>query len=128
MIKKNYVPGICNIGPAEISNRKLIGWAGLALTIVLWVLFSYLNVSAGVFLILFFPAFASSIGFIQAYNHFCVNFGWRGLFNFSPEIGKTESVVQKEFRKKDKVQAIKLITFSVLSSLIVVLIAFIFRR
>ena len=99
-----------------------------SITIVLWILFSYLNVSAGVFLILFIPAFASSIGFIQAYNHFCVNFGWRGLFNFSPEIGKTETVVQKEFQKQDQLQAIKLIAFSLLSSLIVVLIAFIFRR
>ncbi len=83
MNDEKYIPGVCNIGPAEISNRKLIGWVGLVITIVLWILFSYLDVSAGIFLFLFFPAFTSSIGFTQAYSHFCVHFGMRGLFNFS---------------------------------------------
>ncbi len=80
------------------------------------------------FLILFFPAFASSIGFIQAYSHFCVNYGWRGLFNFGSKMGKTETVVQKEFQKKDQVKAIKLISLSIISSFIVTLIAFLLYR
>ncbi len=124
MNKKNYIPGICNIGPAEISNRKLIGWVGLAITIVLWILFSYLDVSAGFFLLLFFPALASSIGFTQAFTHFCVHFGMRGLFNFSSEIGKTESVLQKEFRKKDQIKSLKLILYSILLAGLVSFIAY----
>ena len=119
-----YISGVCNIGPAEISNRKLIGWAGLVLVIVLYILFSYLSISAGAYLILFFPALASSIGFIQAYNHFCVNFGWRGLFNFGDKVGKTETVVQKEFRKKDQTKAIKLTSISLFISIIIAVIAF----
>ncbi len=124
MNKNEYVPGVCNIGNAEISNRKLIGWVGLVITIVLWILFSYLNLSAGTYLILFFPAFASSIGFTQAYSHFCVHFGMRGLFNFDSEIGKTKTIEQKEFRVKDRIQAVKILIYAMLISLIVTIIAF----
>jgi hypothetical protein len=32
-----YVPGVCNIGPAEIRRRRLAGWAGLGAAVLLLV-------------------------------------------------------------------------------------------
>ena len=34
--KPQYIPGVCNIGPAEIRARQLVGWVGLATTIAVW--------------------------------------------------------------------------------------------
>jgi len=30
-----YIPGVCNIGPAEIAMRKRVGWGALAVTVAL---------------------------------------------------------------------------------------------
>ena len=103
--KNEYIPGVCNIGPAEIKRRRQAGLFGLGATIILWVTFGLLHVSAPWRLLLFFPATISASGFLQAAMHFCAGFGRLGFFNFGPEVGKTENVVQAEFRKKDRQKA-----------------------
>jgi hypothetical protein len=100
-----YVPGVCNIGPAEIRRRRQSGWVGLGVTILLWVAFLIIRVPAPWRLLLFFPAMISATGFFQAVLHFCAGFGMRGVFNFGPEVGKTETVKRTEFRLKDRRKA-----------------------
>jgi hypothetical protein len=101
MDASKYIPGVCNIGEAEIAQRKRVGWIGLLVTIIAAVLFDYFHVSVYWGLLLFFPASLSATGFIQAWSHFCAGFGMRGLFNFGPQINKTDTVSQAEFRKLD---------------------------
>jgi hypothetical protein len=103
--KTEYVPGVCNIGPAEIRRRKQSGWLGLGVTILVWAAFLIFGVSAPWRLLLFFPAMISAAGFFQAALHFCAGFGMRGVSNFGPEVGKTETVEQTEFRLKDRRKA-----------------------
>jgi hypothetical protein len=103
--KTEYVPGVCNIGPAEIRRRKQSGWFGLGVTILVWAAFLIFGVSAPWRLLLFFPAMISAAGFFQAALHFCAGFGMRGVFNFGSEVGKTETVEQTEFRLKDRRKA-----------------------
>jgi hypothetical protein len=105
-----YVPGVCNIGPAEINRRKQTGWFGLGATILLWLAFWAFRVPALWRLTVFFPAFLSAEGFLQAAFHFCAGFGMRGVFNFGAEVGKTDTVEQAEFRRIDlrKAQLISL--------------------
>ena len=103
--KTEYVPGVCNIGPAEIRRRKQSGWLGLGVTILVWAAFLIFGVSAPWRLLLFFPAMISAAGFFQAALHFCAGFGMRGVFNFGSEVGKTETVEQTEFRLKDRRKA-----------------------
>ena len=38
-MKTEYIPGVCNIGPAEIGRRRQIGWVGSGATILLWAAF-----------------------------------------------------------------------------------------
>ena len=99
--KQEYVPGACNIGPAEIRRRMQSGWVGLGVTILLWAAFVIFRVPAPWRLLLFFPAVTSASGFLQAGMRFCAAFGMRGVFNFASEVGKTETVAQAEFRVKD---------------------------
>jgi hypothetical protein len=109
-----YVPGVCNIGPAEISRRRRSGWFGLGVTVLPWLAFVVFRVPAPWRLFLFLPAFISAEGFLQAAFHFCAGFGSRGLYNFGPEVGKTETVEQAEFRKKDQRKALLISLYSAL--------------
>jgi len=112
--KQEYIPGVCNIGPAEINKRRQSGWFGLGATILLWVAFWVFRVPAIWRLLLFFPAAMSATGFLQAALHFCAGFGMLGVFNFGSEVGKTETIEQAEFRHKDKRKALLIIFYSVM--------------
>jgi len=117
--KAEYVPGVCNIGPAEIGMRKRVGWLGLATTVLLWAAFIAFRVPAPWRLFLFLPASMGATGFLQAAMHFCAGFGMRGLINFGSEIGKTESVDQAEFRLKDQRKARLIGLYSVLIGIVI---------
>ncbi len=107
-----YVPGVCNIGPAEIRMRRLSGWVALVFTILLWGAFFLFRVPAPWRLLLFIPATGSAVGFLQAAMHFCANFGMRGVFNFGPQVGKTDTVEQAEFRRQDRRKALQILLYS----------------
>ena len=68
-----YIPGVCNIGRAEIKQRLLIGWLSLAACVVFAVAFVVFQVPHVARLILFFPASLAATGFLQAAWHFCAS-------------------------------------------------------
>ena len=103
--KTEYIPGVCNIGPAEIGRRRRAGWIGAVATVALWAILWIFKVPAQWRLFLFFPASMAATGFLQAALHFCAGFGMRGIFNFGPVVGVTDSVEQAEFRRKDRTKA-----------------------
>ena len=119
-----YVPGVCNIGPAEINRRRRSGWVGLGATILLWMAFWFFRVPAPWRMLLFFPAFLSAEGFLQAAFHFCAGFGSRGLYNFGTEVGKTETVEQAEFRQKDQRKALLISLYSALIGIAIAILGF----
>lgn len=121
--KNQYVPGVCNIGSAEIEKRKQAGWAGLAAIVVLWGIFMYLSVVPAWRLLLFFPAMISATGFLQAYMRFCAYFGFASLFNFA-DVGKTDTVRQTEFRAQDRRKAWQIVIYSMLIGITVALLAY----
>lgn len=127
MISKGYIPGVCNIGPAEIKRRKRIGWIGLLMTTLLLVMLLMLGVSPLWRLILFIPAAMGATGFIQAYSEFGVGFGMKGLFNFGEEIGIAETVEQQEFRKKDKRKAELILFYSIIIGVIITGLAYLIK-
>ena len=119
-----YVPGVCNIGSAEIRRRRQSGWIGLATTVVLWGIFLVLRVPAPWRLFLFLPAMIGATGFLQAALHFCAGFGMRGVFNFGSEVGKTDTVEQAEFRRKDRRKANQIGLYSALVGIVVAVAGF----
>ena len=118
-----YIPGVCNIGPAEIRMRKRLGWWGLLITIVLWALLVWLKLPMAWRVIIFLPAFFSANGFLQGFMHFCAGFGMRGVFNFGPAIGKTDTVSQAEFRAQDRRKAWQITIYAASIGIAVVLVA-----
>jgi hypothetical protein len=121
-----YIPGVCNIGPAEIKTRRMTGIVGVIITVLFLAGSLVLAFPPVLRLIVILPAGLAASGFLQAAFHFCVQFGTRGLFNVSDSLGKVESVDQAEYRKKDQQKALKIIGYSGLIAAIVAVIAFFF--
>jgi archaellum biogenesis protein FlaJ (TadC family) len=125
MAHDEYIPGVCNIGRAEIRQRQLLAWIALAVTIGMWIAFAVFAVAPLWRLTLFFPAAVSAVGFLQAAWHFCAAFGLGGVFNFGPSVGKTDKVrhedtaEQAEYRRHDRRTAIQIIALSALVGVIV---------
>ena len=116
-----YVPGVCNIGLAEIRQRLRFGWGSLVVTIVLVAVFFAFRVPAPWRFFLFLPAALGATGFLQAAFHFCAAFGVRGVFNFGAEVGKTDTVEQAAFRRKDRTKAFQIVAYSILLGVVVAL-------
>ena len=119
-----YIPGVCNIGPAEIARRKRSGWAGLIVLVALWALLILLDADPLWSLLIFFPAAMAAAGFLQAYLHFCAAFGMKGVYNIMKPAGQTETVGQQEMHAKDRRKALLIIAGSVLIGLAIALIAY----
>jgi hypothetical protein len=122
--KAEYVPGVCNIGPAEIRRRRQSGWIGLGMTILLWAVFLVFRVPSPWRLFLFLPAMFGATGFLQAAFHFCAGFGIQGVFNFGAEVGKTDTVEQAEFRLQDRRKAGLIGLYSALAGVVVAIAGF----
>jgi hypothetical protein len=118
-----YIPGVCNIGPAEIRLRKRLGWWGLLISIVLWGLLVWFRVPVWLRLVIIVPAFFSANGFLQGFMHFCAGFGMRGLFNFRPQVGQTDTVQQAAFRAMDRKKAQQIFAYATVIAVVVALIA-----
>lgn len=121
---KKYIPGVCNIGPAEIRLRRWTGHIGLACTLLL--IWSYFVIQTDPIarLLIFFPAAVSAMGYLQARMHFCAQFGLVGVFNVSDVFGKRESVDQRAFRRKDQQKALVIIGLSIAVGSLVALVTY----
>jgi hypothetical protein len=120
----DYVPGACNIGPAEIGRRRRAGHVGLAISLV--VLAGLIATAAPPVarLILILPAAAAASGYLQAWLRFCAGFGTRGIFNFG-ELGHTADVVDPVARAKDRALARAIALASLAIGTVVAIAAFI---
>jgi hypothetical protein len=119
--KLEYIPGTCNIGPEERKARRNVAVFSGILGITLIILFLIFHVDKIWRLMLFLPATSVGIGFQQWYNKFCVAFGLKGVFNLG-HIGKTVSIDQKEYLKKDLAKARKMIMLGIVFGLIVAIL------
>ena len=118
-----YQPGVCNIGPAEIRQRRMSGYLGLAIAVVFLVLAFAVGWPAWVRLLVALPVALAATGFLQAAFHFCVKFGTQGLFNFG-EIGTQEAVHEAEYRRKDQRKALLIVGLTALIAAAVAVVAF----
>jgi hypothetical protein len=115
-VSPTYVPGVCNIGKSGVTFRQVVGWAGLVATLGLAAFLFVSKVDPVWRLMLFIPAFSSALGFLQARQRFCVNYGLMGLF----KVGKDEgSVPDAESRRKDRATSLRIIGLALLIGIVV---------
>lgn len=116
--KQKYIPGMCNIGPAERRMRRLGGIAGTVVAVIGAVLLIVTDVDWYWRLLLIIPATGAATGFLQDAMHFCVGFGVRGIFNVINSVGKTDSVDRAEYRRKDRARARQILGYSLVIGLL----------
>ena len=102
-----YQPGVCNIGPAEITRRRRAGHVGLAATIGLLVGLILVRAPRRARLVVALPAAASASGYLQAHFHFCAGFGSRGVYNFG-ELGSVIETTDATTRATDRATAMRI--------------------
>jgi hypothetical protein len=100
-----YLPGACNIGPAEIARRRRAGHAGLLVTVVLAAVLLVLDAAPVWRLTLALPAALAAAGYLQAGLRFCANFGFRGVYNFDAP-GHEQQVAADQARAQDRRRAL----------------------
>jgi hypothetical protein len=123
MATTQYIPGVCNIGPAEIRNRRNTGLISAAIGVALLVILIVTGAPPLTRAIVFVPFAIGASALIQARLHFCAGFGAAGLFNFSNEVGKTDSVSQADYRAKDKKKAIQITVAAAIIGLVIAILA-----
>ena|SRR5271157_6222870 len=117
-----YVPGVCNIGPAEIGRRRRFGHLALAITVLIYVGFVAFHVPPLARFLLALPAAGAATGYLQAALHFCAGFGSRGLFNFG-ELGAEVQVTDPEALARDRARSRQIALLSLAVGLAVGLVA-----
>jgi hypothetical protein len=96
-----YVPGVCNIGPAEIARRRRAGHVGLLAALGLLAVLIAIDAPPLARLLVILPATISASGYLQAWLKFCAGLGSRGLFNFGP-LGTATAVTDREALERDR--------------------------
>jgi hypothetical protein len=124
-MNNQYIPGVCNIGKEEIKRRKVSAFVTLTVTIILILILLLMPVNRYWRLVLFLPITSLAVGLQQWYFHFCVLFGIKGVFNFG-NLGKTDSVEQANFRKKDRAKAQRMIIIGIAFGIFATLIFYYF--
>jgi hypothetical protein len=102
-----YVPGSCNIGPAEIALRRRAGHAGLVVTAALGAALLRSDLPRAWRLTLAVPAAGAASGYLQARERFCADFGWRGVYNFDRR-GQEQPVAGDDALAQDRRKAIRI--------------------
>lgn len=122
--EKKYQPGVCNIGEEEKRKRMNAGYTASIVTILLWIFFIVSGIPRGYRLLTAIPAMIAAVGFIQAAMNFCAYFGLASVFNFD-KIGRQTKVEDEHYRSFDRGKAYQIIAYSILSGLLVGILAFI---
>ncbi|MEI6120467.1 MAG: hypothetical protein WCQ06_05090 [Actinomycetes bacterium] len=119
MTENNYIPGTCNIGPAEIRRRRIVMWLGCILSVVTIASFQQSHASRIDRISIALPAFVFAIGFVQSRKKFCLAFGFMGAFNFG-KVGAITKVLTPEQRSADRKTALSLLGQALLLTAVIV--------
>lgn len=113
-----YISGVCNIGPAEIQQRKRVALGGFVALVICYIALIATGAATATRWVLFFPAAIAAIGFVQARRKFCLAYGFMGTFNFGQlgHLSKTQSVEEK---RTDRKVALSILAQGVLLALVV---------
>lgn len=101
MNTENYIPGVCNIGPEEITRRRRIGYAGLALCFLWIATVEGFDLQTGYRFFLIIPAAVMFFGFFQARQKFCFRYAITGVHRFQ-RVHQVTKVEVPDFLKQDR--------------------------
>ena len=97
---ERYVPGVCNISPAERATRRRFGWVATIATVALGAVLVAISAPYLARLIVALPAAGAAVGFLQAHRHFCVAFARRGITDLTTD-GELATIDAETARQAD---------------------------
>lgn len=112
----DYVPGVCNIGKAEVKQRLTVSFIGLGLALAMAIALLVTDAPNAWRWGIMAPLLVWSTGLVQARHRFCVAYGLRGAFNFG-HLGSTSSVTDPAFRRADRITVLKIAGLSIVYAL-----------
>ena len=128
MDENTYIPGVCNIGPAEISRRKSKLKLALALLLLSSLLFFTLALPVLFFSIVACIATYTFILIFQLRQKFCIVFGWKSIYNFNAVISRKTKVDDEAWRALDRKQTLKIVLYSFLSTGLYLVLIFLLKK
>jgi hypothetical protein len=100
----DYEPGVCNIGPAEITRRRRSGHVGALASVGLLAGLVVIDAPPVARLLVGLPAMIAASGYLQARLRCCAGFGAAGIYNFGA-VGETRKVTDGDARARDRAMA-----------------------
>lgn len=97
-----YVPGICNIGAAEIEQRRRSAIVAGVATGAIGVAMLAARAPRRVRLAIAVPAAGTAVAALQARERFCVAFAARGVQNVAGPLGAAVPVTDERARAADR--------------------------
>lgn len=126
LAEEGYRPGGCNIGPAEIAQRRRAAIVGTAVTIVVYLVLVALSSGAALpraaRFVVAVPAAGTIVAWLQVWFRFCVAFGSRGVANFGP-VGTVTRVEDAEARRADRARVLRMAGAAVVGGVVLGLLA-----
>ncbi len=123
-----YIPGICNIGIAELQRRKSKLKLSAFLLILSSILFLFLPFTSLLFSFIAILACYSFILIFQIQQKFCIVFGWLSVFNFNEITSKKSKVEKAQWIELDKKRALKILALSFFSTLLFMCFIFLLKK
>jgi len=114
-----YRAGACNIGPAEIAQRRRMGLVFLAIAIGLAALLLAVDAPSWLRIAIWPPLAAAFTTLEQVRRRFCVAFGMAGVRNFGPEVGHAQRIEDGEARASDRRTALTMALYCSLAAAVV---------
>lgn len=115
---REYRPGTCNIGPAEVGRRRRSAIVATVMTAALAIATVVAGLPAFARLGLFPFAAATAVTWLQVTRRFCVAFGAAGVLNFG-RLGTTFGVADEGARAADRRTARRMVLEGVLYGAVV---------
>ncbi|HEY5628418.1 MAG TPA: hypothetical protein VIR16_02815 [Candidatus Limnocylindrales bacterium] len=100
-VLREYVPGVCNIGPWESRRRLASGIAGLGIAGVLLVALIAVGAPPIARVLVLVPAWGGAFSVLQARRRFCGGYALRRIANFGDTHETVRSVTDEAAHRAD---------------------------
>ncbi len=119
-----YRPGACNLGSAEIAQRRRVGILGIAASVILAAVLLAIGADPFVRLLLFVPLAGGFVGIVQARERFCMGYALAGMHNVTDQMGTPSRVESAAARRADLRHAVVVLMKATIPAALITLVFF----